>query len=321
MFHITVYHRCFVPSTEVEVMSSMWICPEALLGSTSRRPSWCIDDSVMPKPHEHIMDYVGMQGFPRHWNLWYVLLSIWDNRADSWWLVCQYPPFLFVCTSTILWNMTENFSGRLLRYWSGNGGCFFEQLPGFLGGLIWRHTHLVAWFYTIWWCTIPKIHLENSPLTISIWKTTISLFEKQWKNMIPFSTVCFPNEQIRSTVQLQATNTRLNVVLATGADLTRRGALIAVRTVGRVMDSIWILFKAIEMISKFGKLNQFWRMVTLQVYIDSSSTVRFMFYCMVWLHQIKISKWLVVVMALMFHDFWMISSRFIWVKRSSVVSV
>jgi len=35
-------------------------------------------------------------------------------------------------------------------------------------------------------------------------------------------------------LNFQATNTRLNVVLATGADLTRRGALIAVRTYGEI---------------------------------------------------------------------------------------
>ena len=222
-------------------MSSMWICPEVLLGSTSRRPSWCIDDSVMPKPHEHIMDYVGMQGFPStHIGiidmfcfpfgmilliaddlLDYLCLSNATNILHFWSFVLQESPATW-----------PHFSGRLLRYWSGNGGWLFEQLPGFLGGLIWRHTHLVAWFYTIWWYTIPKIHLENSPWTISIWKTSTSLFEKQWKNTIRFSTFCFPNSQIRPTVRLQATNTRLNVVLATGADLTRRGALIAVRTVG-----------------------------------------------------------------------------------------
>lgn len=177
-----LYHAqtqwCFI---EVEVMSSMWICPEVLLGSTSRRPKhgvlmiqWC--RNLM----ENIMDYVGMQGFPSTHigiidmscfpfgmirliadDLWDSLcLSNATNILHFWSFVLQESPATW-----------PHFSGRLLRYWSGNCGWLFEQLPGFLGGLIWRHTHLVAWFYTIWWCTIPKIHLENSPWTISIWKT------------------------------------------------------------------------------------------------------------------------------------------------------
>ncbi len=148
----------------------------------------------------------------------------------------------------------------------------FEQLPGFF----WLGPNLETYPFrclSLQCCTIPKIlvtyvhrSVENSPLAISQFGKQLSPSLRSNEKTIqiystihPFSIFCFPGRQIRSTVQVQASNARLNVVLATGADLTRRGALIAVRTVGRDMDSIWILFKDIEMIWKFGKLKLLYR--------------------------------------------------------------
>ena len=178
-------------------------------------------------------------------SLIWVLLSIWDDTAYSWWLVRfslsqqrnSHPPLLVVCTSRIPSNIWPHFSQWEVaeifnwKWWflfehSLDFGAKFGDIP-------------------IWLLDFPKF--SDAQYLKYMWtilhypsqfgkQPSPSLRSNEKKYTVPCSTFCFPNGQIRSTVQLQATNTRLNVVLATGADLTRRGALIAVRTVGRVMD-------------------------------------------------------------------------------------